>query len=452
MVKTLIYRHILLLAACIFMAANSSWAFGPTITQTGYWDTISSFQVIQAKINDQNERVCLPRIIFKDEVNQELLKKQIQEGIQPQEAIFHLYHDGLGRPEKKNGVYHATDVYLKTLKITYTGYLRKLGYNFSIGKGPAHEDKDLMRDVLYSKHISDLTEEQKKEDEKSGKGADKKAVGNKKGPGMRITTIYDVLPKGVIPPRIRQQQEEIARRVNALKNQPYDTEIVQVDPVRWAAGKMGLLREDGSISGANVEGQKPELLITPPAGAGWLTPGMISELNGQPCEFVLQRYANGLEVLENNRYFLRDIYFNNLKLSWEEWLQKHAKVFVEPVMRPDYASGTIPLEVKLVTGKWNTLKAPVLCQIDFASPNKLVEKTELFRVFPPNPRPARFADFATRCNQLLQGKEADVSMLVCPDGRPYHELGQKRARRIFFPEFKATLEMLENDLLTGKIK
>lgn len=444
--------RIFMILACCLIWLESAFAFGPTISQNGRWESISSFQIIQAKINDQNEQVCLPKIEFKSDVDHEMLKKQIQNGIQSQDAIFHLYHDGLGKPQKKGGMYYASDVYLKTQKITYTGFLRKLGYKFSIAKGPAHEDSEFMRDVLYNRHVTDLTEKQKKEEEEKQKsGKDKKEDKKPKGT-MRVTTIFDVLPKGVIPPRIRHQQEEIARRVNALKNRPYETEIVQVDPLRWASGRMGLLREDGIISGANVEGQKPQLQITPPAEKDWLTPEMISEINGQPCEFVIQRYMNGLEVYENSRYLLRDIYFSDLKLSWEEWLNKHGKKYTELPMRQSFASGTVALEVKLVSGKMNSLKAPVLCQVDFSNPSKLVAKEELFRVFPPDPRPENFAAFARRFNDLLKSVEVDVSMLVCPDGRPYTEIGQKRAHRMFFPGHKATLSMIQQSIISGKMK
>lgn len=440
----------LVLLACGLIFIETAQAFGPTISQNGRWESISSFQIIQARINDQNEQVCLPKIEFKTSVDQETLKNQIKNGIQSQDAIFHLYHDGLGRPQKKGGMYYASDVYLKDQKITYTGYLRKLGYSFSIARGPAHEDAAFMRDVLYSQHITEQTEKQKKEAEQN-KGRDKKED-KKPSSTLRVTTIFDVLPKGVIPPRIRAQQEEIARRVNALKNRPYETEIVQVDPLRWAAGRMGLLREDGVISGANVEGQKPQLRITPPEEAGWLTPEMIGELNGQPCEFVIQRYMNGLEVYENSKYLLRDIYFTDLKLSWEEWLKKHGKKHVELPVRPSFATGTVALEVKLVSGKMNSIKAPVLCQVDFAASTNLVAKEELFRVFPPDPRPANFAAFARRFNDALKNVDVDVSMLVCPDGRPYTEIGQKRAHRMYFPDHKATLNMVQQDILSGKIK
>ena len=428
----------------IYTSAMSQ--LGPTIATNGVWQGISSHQVIQAKIDDQLERVCLPRLEFNDEIDQQMLKKTVQEGIPTQNAIFQLYHDGLGRPKKENGMYYASDVFLKDLKMSYTAYLRKAGYKFKVSKTPAYDDKELLRGVLYSDHITTRMAEQDKED----KNKDKKPANAGNISPMRVTTIYDVLPKGVIPPRIRKQQEEIARRIAELKNRPYETEIVQIDPLRWASGRMGLIREDGVISGANVEGQKPELVILPPEQPGWLTPKMIGELNGQPCEFVLHRYTNGLEVMQDSRYLVRDIYFSNWKLSWEEWLAKHGGDYNEPDLLPDFASGTIALEVKLVSGTFNSLRAPVLCDVDFATPNKLVGKNEFFRVFPPDPRPDNFIQFANSFNDMFKGSEADVSILVCPDGQPYTEIGQRRARRIYFPEYKATLDMAQNRVMTGK--
>lgn len=444
------HRAAVLVAIMTFISIELA-AFGPTITQNGQWIALSSYQIVQARINDKNEQVCLPNIIFKDEVDKELLKEQLKKGIPTQDAVFHLYHDGLGTPKKQGGMYYASDIFLKDMKVTYTGYLSKLGYRFSINKTPAYEDKEFMRNVLYSRHITTAMQQQNAQAGKSQSGNGSSDKKNRVS-DMRVTTIYDVLPAGVIPPRIRAQQEEIARRVNALKGRPYETEIVQIDPLRWAAGRMGLLREDGLISGANVEGQKPELQIRAPNIKNWLNANMIKELNGQPCEFVLQRNNNGLEIVENNRYLLRDIYFNNLKLTWEEWLKKHGHSCPVFVDRPDFASGTIALEVKLVSGKWHELKAPVLCQINFSRATPLNDLSEIFRIFPPNPRPGNFISFAEKFNRLFIGRDADVSMLVCPDGSAYHELGQKRARRIYFPSEKKTLDMVQNAVLTEKLK
>ncbi len=441
---------ILVIALTIISAVLT--AFGPTIIQSGRWVALGSYNVVQAQIDGKNEQVCLPNLIFKDEIDRDLLKEQLKKGIPSQDAVFHLYHDGLGKPKKQGGMYYASDIFLKDMKVTYTGYLSKLGYRFSINKTPAFEDKEFMSNVLYSRHIVTAMQEQQKAQAEKGRSGSGNS--EKKNPvsSMRVTTIYDVLPAGVIPPRIRAQQEEIARRVNALKGRPYETEIVQIDPLRWAAGRMGLLREDGLISGANVEGQKPELQIRIPTTKNWLNTDMIKELSGLSCEFVLQRDRNGLEVVEGNRYLLRDIYFNDLKLSWEEWLKKHGHSCPAFANRPEFASGTIALEVKLISGKWQELKAPVLCQIGFSRTTPLNGLTEIFRIFPPDPRPNNFSAFADNFNRIFTGRDADISMLVCPDGTPYHELGQKRARRIYFPSEKNTLDMVQNAVMTGKIK
>ncbi|GAB1352937.1 hypothetical protein MASR1M12_16700 [Erysipelotrichia bacterium] len=98
------------------------------------------------------------------------------------------------------------------------------------------------------------------------------------------------------------------------------------------------------------------------------------------------------------------------------------------------------------------MKAPVLCEIIFGSTSPLNGPRELFRVFPPDPRPKDFATFATKFNGIFKGRDADISMLVCPDGKPYHEIGQKRARRIYFPREKNTLDMLQNAVMTGQFK
>lgn len=444
------YHALSLLGAMLFCFIIPAFSLGPTIPQTGIFETISSHQIIQAKIDDKNEQVCLPKIEFQDEVDDRELKKKLKEGLDSQEAIFHLYHDGLGRPKKQGGMLYASDVYLKSIKMTYTGFLRKLGLKFKMSKTPPYEDKNYMRGVLYNRHIVTETEKAKKEAEKKpakSKDSDKKEVS-----AMRVTTIWDVLPKGVIPPSIRRQQREIEERIKALKSRPYKAEIVKIDPVRWASGKMGTLTSDGTITGSYLEGQKPSLFITPPNEPGWLSPEMAAELKGQPCEFVFQLNRQGHEILTNKRYFLRDIYFKNLKMDWREWLEKHGKSFEDPANRNDFATSTIDLEVKLVSGKFLGMKAVVLCGGSFSADEELVKESEILRIFPPRPKPRKFVSFARRFNQLFKGKAADFSILVCPDGAPYTELGQKRARRVYFPEKKSTMQMLQYQLLSGKIK
>lgn len=416
---------------------------GATVSENGIFMGISTYQIIQVKIKDNLERVCLPKIEFEDDVDKQEVMRNLKD-IPVQDAIFRLYHDGLGRPKKQNGMYYASDVYLKGMKQSYTAYLKKT-YRATISKKPGYEEKDIVLDQHGNK--TEKSRLRKIKEKKVNSPRKRLQPSN-----MRVTTIYDVLPENVIHPRLRKIEKEIARKVSELKNRPYKAEIIQIDPLRWAAGRMGLLREDGLISGANVEGQKPELFISSPDKDNWLTSEMISELSGQPCEFVIHRYKNGLEVFENNRYYLRDIYFSKLKISWVEWLKKHNIEYLEPELQAGFADKAILLDVKLVSGHFERLGALVLCSITFSKENSLVKTKELFRVFPPSLRPKNFASFAKILNRVLNNKQADVSMLMCKDAKPYRELGQIRARRIYFPELKATLSMIQNQILTGKLK
>ncbi|MDD3146894.1 MAG: hypothetical protein PHD82_06295, partial [Candidatus Riflebacteria bacterium] len=171
MLKSFFQRSLILLAVLTLIPASLP-ALGPTTTQNGYWEAISSFQVVRARINGQNEQVCLPKIIFKEEVDPDLLKEQIKKGIPGQEAIFHLYHDGLGRPKKQGGMFYASDVFLKDMKVTYIGYLQKLGYSFTVSSKPAFEDPEYMRSVAYSKHITGAMAERDKAAAAAGSKAD----------------------------------------------------------------------------------------------------------------------------------------------------------------------------------------------------------------------------------------------------------------------------------------
>jgi hypothetical protein len=435
-----------LLISLLICCTNSASGFGPTITENGVFKSLSSHQIVLAEIKDKLERICLPEFQFKDKINARKLKKEIENHLKTQKAVFHLYHDGLGSPIRKGGMLYASDFYLKDLKMTYTGFLHKLGMEFKVSKTPPHQDKNYMRNILYGNHVAEQSKKQKDSDEDEDKKEKKLAS------KMRVTTIWDVLPAGVIPPRIRKQQKLIDARIKALKNRPYKKEIVVIDPLRWASGIMGTIEEDGTINDSNVEGQRPDLYIVPPAQKNWLSAQMRKEIKGQPCEFVLQLTKKGHEVKVNNKYYVRDIYFRKLKLSWQEWLEKHGVAYSQPKPEPDFATNTIKLNVELASGKFEGFKAVVLCGASFPDSTSLVNKKETFRIFPPDPMPKRFVAFARKFNQLFSGKSADFSLLVCSDGKPYTELGQKRARRIYFPEKKATMKMLEYQLMTGRIK
>jgi len=331
--------------------------------------------------------------------------------------------------------------------MTYSSFLRKMGLKFNVSKTPPHEDTSHLRAIAYNRYI--VTEQAAAKDKKDAPAAQTAA---KDISTMRITTIWDVLPKGVIPPSIRRQQKEIEKRIKTMKNRPYRAEIIKMDPVRWASGKMGTLAADGTISESYLEGQNPLLQITPAKEPDWLTPAMINELKGQPCEFIFQLNRSGHEIKDSGKYFLRDIYFKNLKLTWEEWLNKHGRTFVEPSDRNDFANNTIDLQVKMVSGKFTGMRAAVIVGAGFEKENDLVNKTELIRVFAPKPMPGKFVAFAKKFNQLFSNKSAEFSILLCPDGKPYTELGQKRAKRVYFPESNDTMQSLQRKLLNGQIK
>lgn len=431
----------------LFFSELAYGQMGPTITQTGIFESVSPSHVVSATINDNIEQVCLPRIEFQADVDTNLLRRQLQEGIARQEAVFHLYHDGLARPKRQGGMLYASDVYLRDQKITYTGFLRQLGYKIKISKKPPHEDTDHIRSILYGTHLAAEAEEKQKEEEKAA--AASAAVveeGEEEPSGQRVGTIYDVLPEGVIPPSIRRQMREVDKRIKELKARPYKEETVLLDPVRWTTGKMGMIRQDGTIVGAFVEGQKPEMFISVPSEANWLSAEMISQINGQVCEFVFQRDINGLEVQENGRYYIRDLYFRDLRLTWKEWLKKHGRLLADPESKPNYATTSISLRTKAIKGSWEGFRAPVLCVV------KLNNRAELIRIMPPQQRPASFAGFARQFDQRFKGKPINVSLLVCPNGQSYTELGQRKAKRIYFTDERETLNGLQYKVITGRLR
>ena len=112
----------------ILVSMSAYALMSPTIQKRGRWVSLSSSLVVDAIIDDKAEKVCLPKLVWKEEVDKVQLEKIIKEGLVSQEAVFNLYHDGLGRPKKENGYYYASDVFLKDLDMTYTGYLRKNGF------------------------------------------------------------------------------------------------------------------------------------------------------------------------------------------------------------------------------------------------------------------------------------------------------------------------------------
>ena len=134
----------LMIVFFIMMSLSAYALMPPTIQKRGRWVSLSSSLVVDAIIDEKSEKVCLPKLVWKEEVDKEQLEKTIREGLVSQEAVFNLYHDGLGRPKKENGYYYASDVLLKDLDMTYTGYLRKNGFKFYVSSTPSYDDPEFM--------------------------------------------------------------------------------------------------------------------------------------------------------------------------------------------------------------------------------------------------------------------------------------------------------------------
>jgi hypothetical protein len=436
---------------CFIMLSTSAYALmPPTVSKSGRWVSLSSSMVVDAIIDEKAEKVCLPKLIWKEDVDKAQLEKLIREGLVSQDAVFNLYHDGLGRPKKENGYYYASDVLLKDIDMTYTGYLRKNGFKFSVSSTPSYEDPEFLDVVMEGEDSKSLGKKLKKiEKEKEKKRENAAKPGSKST--LRVATVYDVLPKEVLPHPIRSEQAKVAAIVANLKARPYKTEIIQMDPLRWASGRMGMLNSKGEIDMAKCEGQIIDFIIRVPDKEGWLTAEMLKEIKDTPCEYVLSRYKNGLEVVEGTRYLLHDIYFGKLKLSWEEWLEKHGLKCPEFIEKPEYASGVIPIQIHRVNGVFKSLDALSVCQINFVEKSNLVYPQEIMRVFPPKPKPERkqTIKFVKEYTKAYQGKSVNVHLMVCPDGKSYTELGQKRIQRIMFNVTSKYFDVTEQDVINS---
>ena len=223
----------------ILMSTAVFCALPPTVKKTGRFESLNSLLTVNAVIDDKSVTVCLPKLEFKQEIDTGELLQSLNANVKAQEAIFQLYHDGLGSPKKQNGMYFASDVFLKDTNLTYTGYIRKLGYKFSISKKPAFEDPDYLEtndDISEAPKKKELSMQEKleqaKKEQKEKLEEEVATVRNKSL--LRVATVYDVLPAKVIPQSIRNQQARVASIVSSLKKRPYKTEIIQQDPLRWA--------------------------------------------------------------------------------------------------------------------------------------------------------------------------------------------------------------------------
>ena len=434
-------------------------AAGRTTQKKGVWLFNSSAYIAQGEIDNRPETVCLPKLEFKGDIDPQTLQAQLKGGIKKQKAVFHLYHDGLGRPTRKSGMVFAMDVYLMDLKMTYVGYLRQLGYSFKVSKTPAFEDSTYLRNVRVDGYVAAAREKDKQQAKAQAKNRTSPKPGKATPPklgigGPPIKTKWDVMPKGVLPPSIRKMKSEIQKKLAGLKSEPFRLKHVKIDPVRWATGKMGTLQADGHIRGAVVEGRRLDVWITPPLTQGWFKPEMAATLKGQPTEFILQRDVNGHEILKNGAFLAADLYFVDRGETWEDWLTA-ANLPPAPLEpQESYATQPITLAFQVVQGSWQGLRARALALVAFGGerPDWLQDK-ELIRITPPPKRPKHFRPYWRELHRLAPMREpVSVSFLVCPDGKPYVELGQKRANNLLFPKRAATLGILMERATTSTDK
>ncbi len=90
-----------------------------------------------------------------------------------------------------------------------------------------------------------------------------------------------------------------------------------------------------------------------------------------------------------------------------------------------------------------------ICQINFTQKSNLVFPQEIIRVFPPKPKPEKkqLRKFINEFNEKYKGKSIGVHLMVCPDGKSYTELGQKRAKRMRFNETSKLFADVEAEII-----
>ncbi len=462
MVRTCV-RRVAWLMMCLSWLPLSLEA-GNTLMVTGTWVSNLSVSVVSAEINGKTEIICLPRLEFKEPIDRQALAQKMKEGVKRQEAIFHLYHDGIATPIRKNNLLFSADVYLKEAKMTYIGLLREWGYGFKVIRKPPMDDPDYMQTIAAESMIGSLSATKKPATPKpASEGAAGIGQPGQKHPEggslsssggplpselLDIREKYSVMPAGVLHPSVRKEKQELEAKLKELKSRPYKSETPRVDPVRWASGKMGLIESNGTISQAVVEGQRISLqAIVPPKD--WWKPTMRTALASQPCEFIFQRDNYGLEAIRDGKMMLADLYFSDLGQTWDEWLREQGSEPASMTSDPSWATGSVELKVRVAHGTWLELMAPSVAKIGFASPPAGLQSVELVRL-PPHDFPIKdYRTFRAAVDNVLKQRPVAVSLLYCLNGKPYTELGQKRALRVYLPQTKETVQLLMQKVATG---
>ncbi|MBF0407229.1 MAG: hypothetical protein HQM10_07740 [Candidatus Riflebacteria bacterium] len=407
-----------------------------TMMTNGTWCSAVSLGLVQAEIDGKPMMVVLPRLEFNSEVNPAELLEKLKTLVKKQDAIFHLYHDGLGKPKREGMKFFASDVFLRKLKMTYSGALRAWGYSFKVSKKAPFEEPDYLRDLESGAFVSSANSRMSA----SASAAAAKASAKT---SESVRTSWDVMPAGVLPPSVRKMKDEIAARIAAVKSRPYKFEKPKVDTVRWASGKMGLLSADGSITNASVEGRKLNLKIDCPENAEWLKEEMAKSINEARCEFIFHRDCNGREVKVSDKYLLADIYFTDSAKTWQEWVEETGNSLSGKLTVPGAATAPVVLDIKVVDGVWCGMLTPVLMKVKFEANDYGLNSEEIIR-FPglKLKSDAVFADVSRKFNSITSANPVKISILVSPDGKPYTEFDQKRASVIWFTQKNQSLQSI----------
>ncbi|HEY9071041.1 MAG TPA: hypothetical protein VIV61_12355 [Candidatus Ozemobacteraceae bacterium] len=429
----------------------------PTMAATDYrismvngtWLMNITTVLIQGEINGKTEILCLPKVEFASDIDRDELRKRLKDGIKKQEVVFHVYHDDLNRPIRSGNVLFASDIFLKSLKMSYFTALRSWGYRFKVSRQPPFEDRTYVQDVQSQGFLvisADMKSSQKTGDTAGAAvqpGQNPVAAGGSSGGSMSIAHL---LPAGYLPPDVRRMKKELDRKLKEIKSRPFKAEEISVDPVRWAGGRMGILRPDGTATACMIEGRTATVRLPTPGTTGWLKPNLAAALASQPCEFILQRDVNGHEITRDGALVLADLYLTETGLTWNDWLQSQGLPAAIPATDPTFATGPIRLTKLVRNGTWQGLKAPALCAITFTEPSSPgTAPAEVMRISPAEKPFGDFRAFASRLAVTAPLQTAvNVTLLVCPDGSVYQEMGQKRAHRIYFPGKQSTLMMLMN--------
>jgi len=417
-------------------------------TVNGSWLMNMTTTLVQGEINGKSEVVCLPRIEFTSEFDREEFKQRLKAGIKKQDVVFHIYHDELNKPIRSGNVLFASDIYLKALKMSYFATLRSWGYKFKVSRQPPFEDRAYVQEV-QSQGLIEMAATLK-----DGQGDTKKTPGSAKavagavgsGGGGGMMSIAHLLPQGYLPPEVRKMKKELDRKLREIKTRPFKAEVISVDPVRWAGGRMGRLLPNGTASGCIIEGRSVAIRLPAPASNTRVKSDACAALASQPCEFILQRDTNGREIFRDGAYVLADLYLTDLGLTWNDWLESQGVTPPPPASDPTYATAPIQLKIQVANGVWQGLKAPALGALTFDAPvPDGLSATEIIRI-PPAEQPIRdFKSFSAKLSvDAPPHAPVNITLLLFPDGSPYEEMGQKRAQRIFFPKKQATLLMLMN--------